>query len=80
MVEIGESIDVVVSFRQGRIRPLRFRWRHRLISVKSITYQWKRQDGLRCFYHFSVTDGSALYNLCFDPNALCWRLHGVETG
>ncbi|RMG75060.1 MAG: hypothetical protein D6710_00660 [Nitrospirae bacterium] len=79
MVEIDEPVGVVATFYQGRIRPLKFRWGDRVIPVKSVTYQWIRQDGFKRLYFFSVTDGKTLYNLSYDGDTLTWRLEAVET-
>lgn len=79
MVEIDESVSVVAAFHGGRIRPVRFRWKGRLIPVRQITYQWTRKDGWRMIHFFSVTDGKTLYNLSFEPDILSWRLQAVET-
>lgn len=80
MTEIDEPVTVVASFGGSeRVRPLRFNWGGRVITVKEVTYRWVRHDGARRLYFFSLTDGKTLYNLCFDPSGLTWRLHAVET-
>lgn len=74
-----EAVSVIVSFgRPYRIRPLRFRWSGRTIDVKEITYSWKTREGRKELYHFSVTDGGALYELTFDPGSLLWKLEQLE--
>ncbi len=80
MTTIDEPVTVIASFGGGeRISPLKFRWSGRVIPVKEVTYRWVRHDGSRRLYCFSLTDGSTLYNLCFDPEGLSWMLQAVET-
>lgn len=78
-MDVGENISVIASFGSPyRIRPLRFRWSGRLFEVEEITYLWKAKDGQREIYHFSVSDGRALYELTFDVYSLLWRLESLE--
>ena len=61
-----------------RVKPLKFKWSGRLIKVEEITYTWKSKDGQKNIYHFSLTDGNALYDLSFDNESLLWRLENLE--
>lgn len=73
------AISVLASFgRPYRVRPLRFRWAGRTIDVKEVTYCWKTKEGRNERYHFSVTDGGALYELTFDTASLLWRVERLE--
>ncbi len=77
ITEIGETIDVLALF--GReVRPLKFRWRDRVYRVEEVTYRWRTRRGERVFIHFSVTDGSCMYELVYDQSALRWTLRRVE--
>lgn len=81
MTRIGEPISVIASFGPPyRVRPVRFRWSGRLLEVKEVTYTWTTKEGERRLYHFSVTDGSTLYELSFDTAALLWRIEQLEAG
>lgn len=77
MVEIGERIKVVALFGKN-IRPLRFRWKGRTYHVREITYRWKTVEGEASLIHFSVSDGSGLYELTYNQKSLEWRIEGVE--
>jgi len=78
-VFVEEPVTVIVSFGgRERLRPLKFRWNGRVIPVKEVTYRWTNVDGDKKFYCFSLTDGTTLYNLSFDPKELQWRLLEVE--
>ena len=80
MIEIGEQVYVVAAFgRSPRLKPLRFNWSDRQVDIKEITYEWVTFTGKSKLLHFSVTDGSTLYELSFDSNSILWKLEGVET-
>ncbi|MBI5747796.1 MAG: hypothetical protein HZA00_01635, partial [Nitrospinae bacterium] len=65
-MDIGETINVIASFGMPyKIKPLKFRWSGRLFEIKEITYLWKSKEGRAEIYHFSVSDGKALYELTF---------------
>jgi hypothetical protein len=78
MMYIGEKINVLASFTGG-IRPIKFKWSGRLITVKEVTYTWKSREGQSSIHHFSVTDGNSLYELSFHTQSLVWRLENLET-
>lgn len=78
-MDVGEPISVIVSFGLPyKIRPVRFKWSGRLFEVREVTYVWKGKEGRAEIYHFSVTDGKALYELSFDTGELLWRLDRLE--
>jgi len=78
-MHVGKTVSVLVSFTlQGNITPLRFQWAGRLIRVQEVTYRWKSRNGTKEIHHFSVTDGSTLYELTFDSISLVWRLENLE--
>ncbi|NOX20423.1 MAG: hypothetical protein GXO99_04085 [Nitrospirae bacterium] len=79
MTEIDEPVVVVATFYQGRIRPVKFKWKGRLIHVKKVTYHWIQKDGLKEIHFFSVTDGKTLYSLAYDTDTISWHLQAVET-
>ncbi len=79
MMHVGDAISVIASFGGPcRIRPVKFRWSGRLFEVKEVTYTWKARDGQREIYHFSVSDGQALYELTFDTGSLRWTVENLE--
>jgi len=78
-MHVGETISVIASFGLPyKIRPLRFKWSGKLLEVKEVTYLWTEKEGQKNIYHFSVSDGRALYELSFDAVALLWRLETLE--
>lgn len=76
MVErIGEPVDVMVAFYQGRAMPRLFSWRQRRYEVKEVTAHWSDYEGEAKQHYFSVeTDGANLYELVFNTYTLAWRL------
>ena len=78
-MDIGESISVIASFGLPyKIKPVRFKWSGRLREVKDITYSWTTKEGQSKIYHFSISDGTTLYELSFDTSSLLWRLEKLE--
>ena len=76
---IGEIISVVASFGLPyKIRPVRFTWSGKLRDIQDITYTWTTKEGRSSIYHFSVTDGNALYELSFNVTSLLWTLENLE--
>jgi len=78
-MEIGHFVTVLAVFDPSyKIRPLRFRWSGRLVRVEEVTYTWKSKEGRHEIYHFSITDGSALYELSYNTDSLLWKLEHLE--
>ena len=42
---LNQPVDVLTVFLEGRVRPLRFRWKGRVIRVKKVTGEWSRREG-----------------------------------
>ena len=79
-MQIGEDITVLVAFGLPyRIKPLSFTWSGRTIEIKEVTYAWKTKEGQKDLHHFSVTDGSTLFELTFDAGSLLWKIESIET-
>lgn len=74
---IGEAINVVAVFDSG-VRPVKFKWKGRVYPVEEITYRWSTREGAAAMLHFSVTDGSTLFELVYNTSTTRWRLERVE--
>jgi hypothetical protein len=48
-------------------------------EIKELTYTWKTKEGQRDVHHFSVTDGSTLFELTFDAVSLLWEIESIDT-
>ena len=78
---IKEQIKVIAVFGENRkLKPLKFFWKNREYSIKSVTYTWSSRKGNNTIYHFAVTDGSNLYELAYDSEKLIWSVESVECG
>ena len=72
--EFNEPIQVGAVFRGNRLKPLWFIWNGRRYKIKEVTYTWNDRNGEEKLYHFSVSDGKTLYEICFNDNNLTWHL------
>ena len=72
---LNEPVDVLTAFLDGRIRPLRFRWKGRVVRVRRVTGEWARREGAARLSYFSVEGpGAETYELCYDPRGPRWTL------
>jgi hypothetical protein len=80
ITSIDESIKVGAIFGNGRkIKPVWFLWNRRRYPIREVTYSWVSREGRATIYNFSVTDGSSLYEICYNAETLSWKLLAVET-
>jgi hypothetical protein len=71
----NEPVDVLTAFLGGRMRPLRFRWKGKVVRVRKVTGEWSRREGSNRLAYFSVESTSAeTYELCYDPRGPSWTL------
>lgn len=76
---IREYVRVAVIHGPGKkIRPVWFDWRRQKHDVKEITYHWRHRDGNDLILHYSVTDGTALYELNYNVTEQVWVLESVD--
>ena len=76
--ELNEPVEVLTHFQEGRVRPLRFRWRGRVYRVLRVNGSWSRPRGTDQEHHFAVTaDNSDTFELVFDTGQFRWRLTRV---
>ena len=72
---VNDSVDVLTAFVDGKIRPLRFRWRGRVVRVRKVTGAWTRREGATLLQCFAVEGGASdTYELTFDPRGSKWTL------
>ncbi len=76
-MHLQEPIKVIAVFDNG-VRPVKFRWNGRVYPVKEITYTWRTRHGHTSIVHFSVTDGTTLFELSYNPSTMVWRIEQVE--
>ncbi len=73
--EINEAVTVLTRFSGGRLDPLRFRWRNRVVDVERITGRWEVREGQYKHHHFSVvTTEDDFFELVYDTRTMGWLL------
>ena len=78
---LNDPVDVLTAYTEGRLDPLRFRWKGRVIRVKRITGRWSRRDGQSLLRFFAVESREDdTYELCYDPRGPRWTLSRAWTG
>ncbi len=75
---VDEPVEVIVLFRKGGIKPIRFLWRGMTYRVKEITFKWKDREGGTAIYHYGVSDGSNAFQLGYHSEYLTWKLEAVD--
>lgn len=75
--DIGEPINALVFFKNGRALPHSFSWRGRKYRVDNINLEHQEQRGKDLVFCFAVTAGGNSYELSFDSHLLIWTLEKV---
>jgi len=76
---IREYIRVGVIHGPGnKLLPVWFDWRRRKHTVREITYHWRHRSGTSLLLHYSVTDGTALYELIYNTTEQVWVLESID--
>lgn len=78
MSDSEEAVTVAVVFSRGSIRPVWFSRKGKQVRIREIALTWKTREGNAPLYHFSVTDGLGLYEICYNAASLTWRLDNAE--
>ena len=78
---LSDPVDVLTVFVDGAMRPLRFRWKGRVVRVRKVSGQWVRREGSALLRYFSVEgSGADTYELCYDPRGPTWVLSRAWNG
>ncbi len=76
--EIGDKVEVIALFRDGRIQPLKFRWKERVYRVERVNGEWMSDQGQTRFHHFSImTTGPDVYEITYNTINRIWSLARV---
>lgn len=76
--EIDEPIDVIGKFHQGRIVPMRLRWKGRVYEVTQITGSWVYSEDQHKEYYFSLlTSERDLWEIRLDGRTMSWTLQRI---
>lgn len=77
--QIQEPIIVAAVFgKNPQLKPVWFVWRGQKYKILKVTYSWADNEGRTKRYHFAVSDGANVYELCYDSERLIWQLVAVE--
>ncbi|HTK30389.1 MAG TPA: hypothetical protein VL332_00375 [Candidatus Saccharimonadaceae bacterium] len=72
---LNDPVDVLTSFVDGRMEPLRFRWNGRVVRIARITGRWSRREGQNVIQCFAVEGASEeSFELCYDARRPSWTL------
>src|SRR5438876_3818562 len=56
---LNDHVDVLTSFTEGKLEPLRFRWKGSVVRIRKITGRWSRREGQALLRYFSVEGPAA---------------------
>ncbi len=76
--DIFEPIEVISHFRDGQLKPLRFKWNGRVYKIKQLNGHWVSHQGYNKQHHYSViSDSSDYFELQFDSSDFQWQVARV---
>jgi hypothetical protein len=76
--DIYEVIEVISLFKDGKIKPLRFKWNGRVYKVNRLNGHWVSPQGYNKQYHFSIiADSHDYFEIMFDTANFEWQLARV---
>ncbi len=79
MIEkVQEPVEVLGRFHEGKIQPLRFRWRGRVFTITETTGTWVKRAGEHRVHYFSVGVGTRdYYELSYQARTSNWFLENI---
>lgn len=76
--DIDENIDVIAQFTNGKMKPIKFRWKSRPVKVVQVTGRWKTDIGKYRVRHFAVVDESDnFFQLAYNESDMRWLLEKI---
>ncbi|MGD9488398.1 MAG: hypothetical protein AB7W47_10280 [Calditrichaceae bacterium] len=76
--DIFEPIEVIGYFKEGQMKPLRFKWNGRVYKINQLNGHWVSHQGHNKQYHFSIiADSSDYFELLFEDSSLEWQIARV---
>lgn len=79
--DIYESIEVISYFKDGSLKPLRFKWNGRVYRISRLNGYWVSHQGYNRQHHFSViADSSDYFELLYDDASFDWQVARVCLG
>ena len=79
MIEsIHDPIEVITMFSGGTMKPIRFRWKNKIVKVAKVTGDWVRHEGQNKIHYFALlADSSDYYEICYNAKDMTWQLTRV---
>ena len=79
MIEsIHDPIEVITMFGNGQIRPIRFRWKNKIVKIAKVTGDWVRHEGQNRIHYFALLAANAdYYEICYNTKEMTWQLTRV---
>lgn len=76
--DIFEPIEVITFFENGRVHPLRFKWKGNVYRIRRVNGSWSAREGDGQKVYFSVSgDGPDCFELVFNTSDFNWQLTRV---
>jgi hypothetical protein len=77
---LNDPVDVLTAYVDGKVEPLRFRWKGRVVRVRRVTGRWSRREGQTVLRYYAVEgEAEATYELCYDPRGSRWQISRAWT-
>jgi len=77
--EVNEPIDVLTIFRDGTMRPVKFKWAGKTYTISRVTFEWVSKEGSYPVYHFAVmADGDDVFEIFLNTFTMRWTLAKVH--
>ena len=77
--EVNEPIDVMTIFRDGSMRPVKFKRGAKAYKISKVTYEWVTKEGNYPINHFAVmADGDDVYEIHLSTLTMSWTLAKVH--
>lgn len=77
--ETNEQIQVLAEFKNGNLKPRKFRWKNRVYKVKQICGAYRHREGAFMTYNYSVTaENGNVYEITFNFKDTNWYLRKVH--
>lgn len=74
-IDIDEDIEVIVLFKKGIPRPVRFVWNNNIYPIKKINSYWISTIGTNRIIHYSVnTNTNTTFEIVLNTDFLKWKL------
>lgn len=77
--EIGELIEAIVIFKNGKLLPQSFIWKERKYLVEQVNLEHQKKQGTSTLFCYSVSAQGNSYELSFDNVNLIWKLERLWT-